>query len=379
MSEFQYVSFRAIDSPLTEAQLQRMRKQSSRAKITQWSFENTYNFGDFRGDSTMMLRNGYDIHLHYANFGIRTLAIRLPQGLPISMNEFSRYVDDETVVWKKDPKGPAGILTISPQMDGGSADELWEVDEHVERLVEVRQQLIDGDLRPLYLSWLCACHYGALDSELAIEPPVPAGLGRVPDSINAMIELFGLDPMVVAAAAKRSPTHAPMPDQRAAMTEWLGTIDPALLRQWMLQSLTGEFTAMKASGLKAFRDSGIGESQQSAAEGTRTYSELLELAETLSKEKQKRERTRKEEALVKRMADIAESPKQYLADVEKHVATRSVRGYQQAAQLLCEIREAVGGKKGEKMACSFASQLNKKYPTLRMLTGALRRQGLLSK
>ena len=168
----------------------------------------------------MMLRSGYDIHLHYANFGIRTLAIRLPQGLPISMNEFSRYVDDETVVWKKDPKGPAGILTISPQMDGGSADELWEVDEHVERLVEVRQQLIDGDLRPLYLSWLCACHYGALDSELAIEPPVPAGLGRVPDSINAMIELFGLDPMVVAAAAKRSPTHAPMPDQRAAMTEW---------------------------------------------------------------------------------------------------------------------------------------------------------------
>ncbi len=136
---------------------------------------------------------------------------------------------------------------------------------------------------------------------------------------------------------------------------------------------------MKASGLKAFRDSGIGKSQQSTVEGTRTYSELLELAETLSKEKQKRERTRKEEALVKRMADIAESPKQYLAEVEKHVATRSVRNYQQAAQLLCEIREAVGGKKGEKMACSFASQLNKKHPTLRMLTGALRRQGLLSK
>ena len=60
-----------------------MRQQSSRAEITPWSFDNEYHFGDFRGDALTMLRRGYDMHLHYANFGIRKLLIRLPHNLPI--------------------------------------------------------------------------------------------------------------------------------------------------------------------------------------------------------------------------------------------------------------------------------------------------------
>lgn len=31
-----------------------------------------------------MMRRGYDVHLHYANFGVRKLMFRLPQGLPMN-------------------------------------------------------------------------------------------------------------------------------------------------------------------------------------------------------------------------------------------------------------------------------------------------------
>lgn len=82
MSEYQYVAFRAIDGPVSEKNLEFMQEQSSRAEITAWSFENEYNFGDFHGDEMEMLRRGYDLHLHYANFGTRKLLIRLPNGLP---------------------------------------------------------------------------------------------------------------------------------------------------------------------------------------------------------------------------------------------------------------------------------------------------------
>src|SRR5438876_1799767 len=82
MSEYQYVAFRAIDSPVTEKNLEYMRRQSSRAEITPWSFDNEYQYGDFGGNAVEMLRRGYDLHLHYANFGIRKLLIRLSQGLP---------------------------------------------------------------------------------------------------------------------------------------------------------------------------------------------------------------------------------------------------------------------------------------------------------
>ena len=77
MSEYQVVAFRAIDGPVSEKNLTYMRGQSSRAEITAWSFDNVYQFGDFHGNAREMLRRGYDIHLHYANFGIRRLLIRL--------------------------------------------------------------------------------------------------------------------------------------------------------------------------------------------------------------------------------------------------------------------------------------------------------------
>src|SRR5260370_13616630 len=82
MSEYQYVAFRAIDSPVSEENLEYMRQQSSRAEITPWSFDNEYQYGDFHGNAVEMLRRGYDLPLHYANFGIRTLYIRLPHRLP---------------------------------------------------------------------------------------------------------------------------------------------------------------------------------------------------------------------------------------------------------------------------------------------------------
>src|SRR5271166_6128123 len=82
MSEYQYVGFRAIDGPLSEQTLEIMRRQSSRAEITPRSFDSDYHYGDFRGNAAEMLRRGYDVHLHYANYGIRKLMIRFPDGLP---------------------------------------------------------------------------------------------------------------------------------------------------------------------------------------------------------------------------------------------------------------------------------------------------------
>src|SRR6266550_2145969 len=82
MSEHQYVAFRAVDGPVSEKNLEYMRRQSSRAEISPWAFENEYHYGDFGGNAEEMLRRGYDVHLHYANFGIRKLLIRLPHGLP---------------------------------------------------------------------------------------------------------------------------------------------------------------------------------------------------------------------------------------------------------------------------------------------------------
>src|SRR5215472_12613011 len=128
MSEFQYIGFRAVEKPVSDKDLEYMRQQSSRAEITPWSFDNEYHFGDFRGDAEGMLRRGYDIHLHYANFGIRKLLIRLPHNLP-STPGASLYFTEEGLEFLKDKRGQGGILSIDPCHEPGDQEELWDPDK----------------------------------------------------------------------------------------------------------------------------------------------------------------------------------------------------------------------------------------------------------
>src|SRR5215472_6240591 len=142
MSEFQYVAFRAIDGPVSDKHLKYMRKQSSRADITPWSFENEYHFGDFHGDAAEMLRRGYDFHFHYANFGIRKLMIRLPNGLPDSVIGALYFVEDSLSLLK-DMQGPGAILCVEPFFEPGELDEIWEPGDFLPRLLPLRAEILD--------------------------------------------------------------------------------------------------------------------------------------------------------------------------------------------------------------------------------------------
>ena len=74
---------------------------------------------------------------------------------------------------------------------------------------------------------------------------------------------------------------------------------------------------------------------------------------------------------------MAKSPEKYLDEVNQHVDQRGRQHYDKAAQILSDIREAIGGEKGDKLTRRHAAHLKKKHPTLNMLAGALRRKNLL--
>jgi hypothetical protein len=150
MSEYQYVGFRAIDGPVSGKNLEFMERQSSRAEITPWSFDNEYHYGDFGGNEVEMLRRGYDFHLHYANFGVRKLMIRFPNGLP-DAKAAKPYVEGESLRFLKDKRGQGGILGVEPFFEPGDLDDLWDLNHLLDRLLPLRAEILDGDLRPLYL------------------------------------------------------------------------------------------------------------------------------------------------------------------------------------------------------------------------------------
>jgi hypothetical protein len=218
MSEYQYVVFRAVDRPLTDREFAFARKQSTRAEITPWSFENEYHYGDFHGDATGLLRRGFDAHLHCANFGVRTIAFRLPAGLPVPKRVWSRYVGVGELKWIKDPKGKGGIVWLDPFREAGELDEIWEPAKYMDDVVQIRNRLAVGDQRVLYLLWLCAASDDESVTPDVVEPPVPGGLAEGGRSFEALLDFFGLDPLILVAASEGAPASPGSPDPEDRMT-----------------------------------------------------------------------------------------------------------------------------------------------------------------
>lgn len=269
MSEYQFIHFLAIDKPLNDKQLAFMRRQSTRAEITEWEFTNEYSFGDFHGNAKEMLRRGFDIHLHYANFGIRRLMIRLPKGLPCDRRTFNKFRVEDCVEWLADKKGKGGILDIEPEADADTyKEEIYDVDTLLHKIAPIRNLLINGDLRPLYLDWL-ACNY---DDE-SMEPPVPAGLGKLPRELKALAEFYELSDDLLAVAAKRSPRLSKASDMGDTLKDWI-----AKQSQKDLRTLVGKFLMNDAAETRAKTLSRIHEQMGAvtwpSAEPTRTWAQL---------------------------------------------------------------------------------------------------------
>lgn len=77
------------------------------------------------------------------------------------------------------------------------------------------------------------------------------------------------------------------------------------------------------------------------------------------------------------MKEMVVSPATWLREAEKMADARGTDNYKAAADILADLREAIGGEEGDKLARRASTQLVNKYPTLNLLKAALRRRGLL--
>ena len=114
-------------------------------------------------------------------------------------------------------------------------------------------------------------------------------------------------------------------------------------------------------------------------EPTRTLAQLHEAAEQLGRQRLEAEKQAREAARRKRLKSIAADPDKLIANVVKLVKLRSVGSYEEAAQDLADLREALGPEHGPARARTIAEKLRRENPRLHHLTAALRRKGVLDK
>jgi hypothetical protein len=169
MSEYQYYEFQAIDRPLTENEMSRLRSYSTRARITPTSFINDYAWGSFKGDEDEWMDRYFDAFLYLANWGTRVLKLRLPSRLLDPKIARAYCCDKSALVREKTDKV---ILSFVSQDEGGG--EWIQGEGRLSSLLSLRAELERGDLRTLYLGWLLLAQAGELDDE-GLEPPIPPG------------------------------------------------------------------------------------------------------------------------------------------------------------------------------------------------------------
>ena len=346
MSEYQYYEFRTVERSLTAGEIADLEKLSSRAEITATSFTNTYSYGNFRGNPDRMMERYFDVFVYVANWGTRHCMVRLPvRGVDLPTIE--AYAGGGLTFWIKDE---FAILSFrSEQEDGGGG---WEEsgEEWMSGLIALREELLGGDVRSLYLGWLSGIDGDVEDDEP--EPLVPAGLRTLTAAQSNLADFLQVDCDLLEAAAEQSADRAEAASTRSQLNEWLQSRPVAERDAWLLELLGESAQATRSEVLLQFRQSMRASRGVAAANTTptRTCRELREAAEDRAKEA---ERRRAEEAAAKRAKKAQEAAKlrnlelDRLAqridaaweEVDRKVSTKQAGQYALAVKELTDLRD----------------------------------------
>ncbi len=245
-----------------------------------------------------------------------------------------------------------------------------------------------GDLRALYLFWLCAADDDYEDPNEIIEPPVPHGLSETMNCTGELLEFFGLDPLLLVAAGtaiEGAPTTAPV-DQ--LVSEWIESIDNDRAKNLLENFVTKDTAAIKASLLAEIRDSTKTDAWPTT-EKKRSLQAIFEQADQLrsaeiakqvrkAETKAKRQAAKAELERRERMKQMVKDPRKWLREAENLADARGTDNYRAAADILADLREAVGGQDGADITRNHAAHLVKKHPTLTRLKSSLRKRDLLA-
>src|SRR5207249_1680484 len=173
------------------------------------------------------------------------LLIRLPHGLP-DVKAAKPYLGKDSVQFLRDKQGQGGILSIEPYHEPGDLEDLWEFDNILDRLVPLRAEILDGDLRPLYLAHLAIACDGEHDPEETREAPVPAGLTALSGAQRGLAELYGLGDELIAAAAQESPPIPARVGPADDYTQWLGGQQESTKNAWLAAMMADPSSAVRA-------------------------------------------------------------------------------------------------------------------------------------
>jgi len=338
MSEYQYYEWQTVDRLLTEAEQDAVGRLSRHIDVSPSRAVVTYSWGDFKHDPRQVLVRFFDAHLYLANWGSRRLIFRFPAGL-LNREVIQAYCVRNRITYKT--IGKFDVLDLNLSEEEGSGE--WiEGEGSLSGLVPLRDDLIQGDYRLLYLAWLKAMPLQEdeppPDRKSSVskhmDPAIPPGLRQLSPALKRFVDQFDISPSLVAAAAEISTELAkiPEPDFRPLIAQ----LSREECDGFLCRFARGDTTA--GMELKK-RLLSLMPSQQAAQAVRLSIGELLIRADEIEEARQRR---RKEAARREHHADmeaLASREEEIWREVESLVEMKQPKHYEAAVQLLAKLKE----------------------------------------
>ncbi|MEK7255839.1 MAG: hypothetical protein AAB316_13905 [Bacteroidota bacterium] len=384
MSEFQCYKFKTIDRPLTESERKEVNALSSRGEVSANSATFLYHYSDFRHKPEHVLEKYFDAMLYFTNWGTKRLMFRLPAKLTdakgIKPYLFGRDRSESYI--ELVPKGEFYLLDIELNEEEGGG---WmeEEDFDLGDLTPLRDDILNGDYRALYLAWakFSQPFEDEEDEDFDEEdedetdlppptPPVPANLKRMSAALKAFTNFFEIDKDLVSAAQAASPETAATEVNYENLLRQLPENERL---DWLSRLLKGEarleMTLKKR--LEKLLPAALPPALPSLSPG-----QLRTLSAEKEKERKAREEAEARAAHEKRMRQLAGQEETLWKSVQFNIQQQTGKAYELATEMLKDLKDlaAFQGK-----AVAFQArlmELREKYARSRALIGRWEQAGL---
>lgn len=341
MSEYQYYEFAAIDGPISDEGLRYARGCSSRAEVSRVRWQNTYTFGDFHGSVDTLLKY-YDAHFYIANWGTVRLGLAFPKGAiaPETIQPYLRGGEryEDTLTFKE--IGNRRIVYWERNEEGGWG---WTAgDGLIDQLIGIREELMRGDYRALFLGWLADFDpdewRDPKDGAVAM-PPIPAGLDHLSPALKALIKHFPVDHDALAVAAGLSQANTTEPIPIAAVLERLSVSEMRALLARVAEG-GGSSVMTELNRLTCPRvESPVGKAMRCTEYAAKAI-EIREVRRKKDAEAAAAKRQREAELRKQHLASILQRADTLWSGLDRLMDEKIASAYDQVAAQLKELRDA---------------------------------------
>jgi hypothetical protein len=374
MSEYQYYEFLAIDRPLTEDEMAELRALSTRANITPVSFTNEYNWGDFKGNPTDLMRRFFDAHVYVANWMTAIFMARVPIEV---LSE--KTAEAMTVRYILDFKATKTHWVITWSLHESENYDRFGMEDGrgwMTRLAPVRDELLRGDIRSLYIGWLAAVTGEMMDDD-EMEPLAVSGLGSLTAAQQALAEFLEVDSDLLVGAGMGSPAAKDGEISQKERDEWIDALPRDEVTKILKQLLAGNGQQAERTlknRFAAWRRGLLGDRIEAPRRTVGALRRNADAAEKIRMEKQKRDRKEREikrrkerEAYLKNL--YKDLPKAWKS-VQQAVERGSGLAYDEACCILVDLSEAYSIHASRK---TFQQKLRKS------MAGHMKRKALIQR